>query len=50
MTAKYARRRFAPLPGTLPGGSAPAALWEAAQHGDVRCAPLTLNPKPYIKL
>ena len=36
--AKYGRRRFAPLSGTLPGGSAPAALWEAAQHGDVRCA------------
>ena len=41
--AKYGRRRFAPLPGSLPGGSASAALWEAAQHGDVRCALQRLN-------
>lgn len=34
---KYVRRRYAPLPAALPGGTVHAALWEAAKTGDVRC-------------
>lgn len=36
--AKYVRREFAPVGARLPGGSAQAALWNAARHGDVRAA------------
>lgn len=36
ITCKYARRLYAPLPAHLPGGNAQAALWDAAENGDVR--------------
>jgi hypothetical protein len=34
---KYVRRIYGPLPHMLPGGSPHAALWDAAENGDVRC-------------
>jgi len=34
---KYVRRRYAPAPAALPGGTVHAAMWEAAKMGDVRC-------------
>jgi len=33
---KYVRRRYAPSPTALPGGTVHAAMWEAAKMGDVR--------------
>lgn len=36
--AKYVHREFCAAEGRLPGGSAQAALWEAARYGDVRAA------------
>jgi hypothetical protein len=38
--AKYVHREFCAAEGRLPGGSAQAALWEAARYGDVRYAAL----------
>ena len=40
---KYVRRRYAPLPAALPGGTVQAAMWEAAKMGDVRCGRLLLS-------
>ena len=38
IAAKYVRRMYGPWPEALPGGGAQAALWDAAENGDVRCA------------
>ena len=38
IVSKYVRRIYGPLPHMLPGGSPQAALWDAAENGDVRCA------------
>jgi hypothetical protein len=37
IVSKYVRRLYGPLPHMLPGGSPQAALWDAAENGDVRC-------------
>ncbi len=36
IVSKYVRRLYSPLPRDLPGGTAQAALWDAAENGDVR--------------
>lgn len=51
--AKYVRRQFAAAGERLPGGSAQAALWDAARHGDVRYPPApqrNTNIRNYAKV